>query len=255
MFVSTAAGWTLIKYSPTKQSSSLGSRTPVRDVRWLLPWQHQSWASSNQFSDGNSRTLFNFLREKLYKKFNIHEERWLWMGQRDFETDIFFCSLQFWIYWSQTLRNTTGHLSDPFITHNHDICCSLWLEYTCTQSVPCLTFNKILKFLLYLPCHWTCRIVRSTYLSDDNTADPHIRQQTLWRPLLNSCNSSLNRCFFETFSRESTVQNWKWSLSWISLPVLADRPVHDFGIKLNLAGRHKVLSISFVNLYCLSINY
>ena len=33
LLVSAAAGWTLMKYSPTKQSSSLGSRTPVRDVR------------------------------------------------------------------------------------------------------------------------------------------------------------------------------------------------------------------------------
>lgn len=175
------------------------------------------------------------------------------MGQRDFEIAI--CSLQFWIYWNQALRNATRHLSaDPFITHNH-LLLIVVLQYTCTQSAACLTFNKILKFLLYLPCYWTSRIVRSTYLSGDNTADPQIRQQTLWHPLLNSCNSSLKRCLFETFSGESLLQYSKWSLIWISVPELADSPVHDLGIKLNLARRYKLLSITFVNLYCLSINY
>lgn len=175
------------------------------------------------------------------------------MGQRDFEIAI--CSLLLWIYWNQALRNATRHLSaDPFITHNH-LLLIVVLQYTCTQSVACLTFNKILKFLLYLPCYWTSRIVRSTYLSGDNTADPQIRQQTLWHPLLNSCNSSLKRCLFETFSGESLLQYWKWSLIWISVPELADSPVHDLGIKLNLARRYKLLSITFVNLYCLSINY
>lgn len=76
------------------------------------------------------------------------------MGQRDFEIAI--CSLQLWIYWNQALRNATQHLSaDPFITHNHLLL--IVTQYTCTQSVACLTFNKILKFLLYLPCYWTSR--------------------------------------------------------------------------------------------------
>ena len=187
----------LIKYSPTKQSFSPGSRTPTTEVRWLFPWQHQSWASSSQFSDGNSKTLLNCLEKE--KELLVLERR-----SPNINTNVFQVHVTKNVDWLSTVK------------------------YLLKERYFGVTTNMAQTYFLVL------RKSICTYNSGNRTADPHIRQQTLWHPFLNSLSSSF-KCLLANFSCKSFEWNSNWSLIWTSLPLQIESPLHVLGITLKAA--------------------
>lgn len=77
-----------------------------------------------------------------------------------------------------------------------------------------------------------------TYVSGNKTAEPHIRQQKLWHPFLNSLNSSF-KCLLTNLSCESFEWYSNWSLIWTSLPLHIESPLHVLGITLKAANEIK----------------